>query len=310
MSAALESAHPNSMVRDRKGHSLLAFPSRYVVLDLETTGLDPQYDDIIEVAAIRIVDGAIEDSFSSLVNPGYSIDEFIAELTGITDDMLAPAPSLDSVLPAFLSFIGSDVVVGHNVNFDINFIYDSCSALSLEPFSNDFVDTMRISRKLFPEDRHHRLKDLICRFGIDESVAHRAFSDVEQTDKCYRYLRDYVSEHSISLEQHHKPWRAGDIVPETDHFDESSPIFGKVFVFTGTLDKMPRKAAMQLVVDRGGVCLDGVRKDVNYLVLGSSDYSKIKDGKSNKQKAAEKLRLKGNDIEIISENVFYEMLEA
>ena len=85
MSAALESAHLNSMVRDRKGHSLLAFPSRYVVLDLETTGLDPQYDDIIEVAAIRIVDGAIEDSFSSLVNPGYSIDEFIAELTGITD---------------------------------------------------------------------------------------------------------------------------------------------------------------------------------------------------------------------------------
>lgn len=166
MSAALESAHLNSMVRDRKGHSLLAFPSRYVVLDLETTGLDPQYDDIIEVAAIRIVDGAIEDSFSSLVNPGYSIDEFIAELTGITDDMLAPAPSLDSVLPAFLSFIGSDVVVGHNVNFDINFIYDSCSALSLEPFSNDFVDTMRISRKLFPEDRHHILKILSADLGL------------------------------------------------------------------------------------------------------------------------------------------------
>ncbi len=99
---------------------------------------------------------------------------------------------------------------------------------------------------------------------------------------------------------------------ETDHFDESSPFFGKVFVFTGTLDKMPRKAAMQLVVDRGGVCLDGVRKDVNYLVLGSSDYSKIKDWKSNKQKRLlRSFALKGNiDIEIISENVFYEMLDA
>ena len=310
MGVALDSAHLNSAVRDHKGHSLLTFPSRYVVLDLETTGLDPQYDDIIEVAAIRIVDGASEGSFSSLVNPGYPIDEFITDLTGITDDMLSSAPSLDSVLPALLSFIGADVVVGHNVNFDINFIYDSCSARSLAPFSNDFVDTMRISRKLFPDERHHRLSDLICRFGIGESVSHRAFSDVEQTDKCYRYLRSYVSDHGFPLNQQPKSWRAGDIVSFADHFDESSPIFGKVFVFTGTLDKMTRKAAMQLVVDRGGVCLDGVRKDVNYLVLGANDYSKIKDGKSNKQKAAEKLRLKGNDIEIISENVFYEMLEA
>ena len=148
MGVALDSSHINSAVRDHKGHSLLTFPSRYVVLDLETTGLDPQYDDIIEVAAIRIVDGAAEGSFSSLVNPGYPIDEFITDLTGITDDMLSSAPSLDFVLPALLSFVGADIVVGHNVNFDINFIYDSCSARSLAPFSNDFVDTMRISRSL------------------------------------------------------------------------------------------------------------------------------------------------------------------
>jgi DNA polymerase-3 subunit epsilon len=82
-----------------------------------------------------------------------------------------------------------------------------------------------------------------------------------------------------------------------------------VFVFTGTLERMPRKEAMQYVVDAGGVCADNVTKKTNYLVLGIIDYCvTIKDGKSTKQKKAEHLKLSGSDIETISENVFYEML--
>ncbi|MBE6882311.1 MAG: exonuclease, partial [Ruminococcaceae bacterium] len=100
------------------------------------------------------------------------------------------------------------------------------------------------------------------------------------------------------------------IVTEITDFDTDTLVYGKCFVFTGILEKMLRKEAMQIVVNMGGFCGDTVTKKTNYLVLGNNDYcSTIKDGKSTKQKKAEALILKGEDIEVISENVFYEMIE-
>lgn len=298
--------------RERKGKSVLEAIADYTVLDVETTGLDPAFDNIIEVGLVRVRDGSITDSFQSLVNPGYEIDDFISELTGITNDMLAAAPNLNSVLPSALDFIGGDIVVAHNANFDINFIYDSCTNLNLGPFTNDFIDTMRLSRRLFPQFQHHRLKDLIARFDIADCVDHRALKDSAQTQSCYEYLKRYIATNNINLDDLAKSsngWSSKSITTEKSEFDESSPIFGKHFVFTGTLEKMIRKAAMQIVVDAGGTCGDSVTKKTNYLVLGNNDYcSTIKGGKSTKQKKAESLRLAGCDIEILSENVFYDMI--
>jgi len=297
--------------RDCKGESLLELLPDYVVVDLETTGLDPQWNDIIEIAAVRVCNGTVADSFTSLVNPRYKIDDFITELTGITNEMLATAADIKAVLPKFLDFIGNSVVVGHNVNFDVNFIYDSCMSKLGQTFNNDFIDTMRLSRRLYPQHRHHRLCDLIERFDIGTAVEHRAMADVIQTNQCYEYIKQYMTDSGISVESLYpqsKGFTAKDIKATTDTFDEGSPMFEKVFVFTGTLERMTRKEAMQLVVDHGGLCGDGVNKKTNYLVLGNNDYcTTIKDGKTSKQKKAEQLKLSGSDIEIISENVFYDM---
>ncbi|MCY1714043.1 exonuclease domain-containing protein [Caproiciproducens galactitolivorans] len=300
--------------REFKGKSLLKELDDYVVLDLETTGLDPDYDDIIEMAAIKVENKNIVDQFQSLVNPGYEIDDFITDLTGITNEMLKDAPGVKNVLPQFLSFIGDSVIVAHNANFDINFLYDACGCLKPSMyFKNDFVDTMRLSRRLFVKERHHRLSDLAERFGIKGSVEHRALSDVIKTNQCYDYMKRYAKNSGILFESlyplHKTGVRASDITATTSEFDETNAIFGKIFVFTGALQRMVRKDAMQLVVNMGGKCGDGVTKDTNYLVLGNNDYcSSIKDGKSSKQKKAEKYKASGRDIEIISENVFYEML--
>lgn len=297
-------------LREHKGSSLLEFPESYVVVDLETTGLDSSYDDILEMAALRVVNGTPEETFSSLVNPGYPIDGYITDLTGITDDMLKDAPPLPNVLVNFLTFVGDSIIVGHNVGFDIRFIYDICELAKIQPFSNDYVDTMRLSRYFFKEEKHHRLSDLSKRFGIGISVEHRALADVEQTYKCYCCMKDYAADHGIVLKARQgSQWSAKDITASTSDYDEKSPLFGKSFVFTGTLDKMPRRDAMQIVVDHGGICHDTVKRDTNFLVLGVNDYRKLNGTKSNKQKKAEQLRLAGNDIEIISENVFYEMLD-
>lgn len=305
----------NKPDRINKGHSLLAQLSDYVVLDLETTGFDPTWDEIIEIGAIRVRDNAVVDTFSQLVKPSDPVDDYITSLTGITNDMLEDAPEINTVLPLIIDFIGDDIVIGHNVNFDINFLYDNCKEYQSKPFPNDYVDTMRISRRLFPEEKHHRLPDLEKRFNLHNNNAHRALSDVIVTNQCYECLLKYMLENGITIDsikarKNQKKLSAKDFVATSDNFNVNSLIYNRVFVFTGTLERMPRKDAMQIVVNLGGFCGDNVTRQTNYLVLGRYDYcTTIKDGKSNKRKKAEQLKLDGYDIEIISENVFYDMIE-
>ena len=299
--------------RPGKGHSRLDAIGDYVAFDLETTGLDPQYDQIIECAAIRYRNGEKADEYVSLVNPGIEIDDFITELTGITNEMLSTAPSMDVVLPKLLEFIGHDIIVGHNVSFDVNFVYEGKKRLYDQPFENDYIDTMRFSRCIWPEWPHHRLRDLRENLlGIKEGPAHRGAIDAEQTAQCFEIMKQYCRDKGIDISYlagKHR-FRAADITTEKSEFNPDSPIFGKMFVFTGTLLNFTRKEAMQAVVDRGGSCGDRVTAQTNFLVLGAQDYAKVgKSGKSSKQRKAEQLELAGNDIKTISENVFCEMLE-
>lgn len=304
--------------REFKGNSLLEDVSDYVAIDLETTGLDPMYDDIIEFGAVKVSNGIIIDKFQSLINPGYEISPFIATLTGISNEMLASAPSLVPTLSKFIEFLGNYTIVGHNVNFDINFIYDACINNLGVAFSNNFIDTMRLSRRIFPEEKHHRLSDVSKRFSIGENVEHRALSDAIKAHECYENIKKFLAENNISFSSlypqniyKHSSIRAKDIVPTMDIPHDTSPFFKKIFVFTGTLEHKTRKEAMQMVVNLGGLCGDRVTKQTDFLVLGNTDYCKtIKDGKSSKQKRAEQLKLSGSNIEILSENAFYDMMDS
>lgn len=298
--------------RDLKGKSLLTFPDNYTVIDIETTGLDPRFDEIIELAAIQYKNDIETSRFQTLVKPENGISAFITELTGITNEMLATAPSICSILPNFRNFVGDSIVIGHNVNFDINFIYDFSEYNSLSPFSNDFVDTMRISRRLYKELPNHKLSTLVSYFDVDHPVEHRALADCISTYYCYLKMKQYVQETGVSLIADRKRYSSlsKSIKAETDIFDPDSPIFGMSFAFTGKLERMTRKEAMQAVVNAGGICNDGVIASTNYLVLGNNDYCKsIKGGKSSKQKKAEKMQLAGSDIRTITEDVFYDMLK-
>jgi hypothetical protein len=143
--------------------------------------------------------------------------------------------------------------------------------------------------------------------GVGETVEHRALADCIQTKECFEIMRNRAGE--IGGIPQKTNAIAKTIVAETTDFDEDSPIYGRTFAFTGTLERMTRKEAMQMVVNAGGKCTDNVVASTNYLVLGNQDYYKgIKDGKSNKQKKAEKMQLNGADIITISENTFFDML--
>lgn len=181
-------------IRELKGRSTVAFPDTYCVIDVETTGRSPQWDHIIEVAAVKISGGQEVGRFSSLIQPpsmpgGAFVDDFIEALTGITDEMLAGAPFAPDVLEEFAAFVGDVPIVGHCVSFDINFLYDSFDRYLDRPFSNDYIDTLRLARKLHPEMAHHRLADLVQLFDVAHNDAHRAMGDVEATAQCFARLK-------------------------------------------------------------------------------------------------------------------------
>lgn len=299
--------------REHKGCSLLAFPADYTVIDIETTGVDPHWDEIIELAAVQIRGGEVFDRFSTLVQPENPISDFIAQLTGITNEAVASAPKLGDVLPGFLDFIGEDIIVGHNVHFDVNFIYDASMALLGKPVTNDMVDTLRISRRLLPDLSHHRLGDVAAAMRMEQKGSHRALVDCETTNAILQSLAEKAVSDRVTLIEARShsgsSSKASDIVAQKGQEQPDNPLYGKVCVFTGTLERMPRRDAMQLVTNIGGICGDGVTVKTNFLILGNNDYcASIKGGKSSKQKKAEALILKGNDLQILSESVFYDLV--
>lgn len=309
--------------REAKGKSLLSFPDDYIVIDIETTGFSPNYDEIIEMCADHFVNGQRVDRFISLIKPKHPISDFIQQLTGITDAMLSDAPEINQVLPEFLAFVGDLPIVGHNVNFDINFIYDQCVAILDRPFSNNYADTMRLARRLIPGLSNYRLSTLAEYLGLEKSSMHRAGVDCDVTDAVYKSCREAAVDQYGSIEafqqtlinarkqrqRNRAKLSAKAITTDVDVFDTSHPLYGRVCVFTGKLDRFLRKDAMQAVVDVGGVCGDNVTKNTNILVLGDLSYAaSIKEGKSSKQLKAEKLVLSGADLQILSESTFLDLL--
>lgn len=297
--------------RPNKGNSLLIFPLDYTVIDIETTGLDPKWDEIIELAALRARGGIVVDRFETLVRPSHDVSDFIEELTGITNRELLKAPFISKALPGFLDFIGTDVVVGHNAHFDVNFIYDAAEHFCSRAFSNDIVDTMRLARHILPDLSSHSLTDVSKALGVVRAGEHRAFVDCMTTFKVLEELSKtgHVFNTNSKGNRIHYTTKAADITAEEGLAQPDNPLYGKVCVFTGALS-ITRKDAMQAVANIGGICADSVTKKTNFLILGNNDYCmSIKDGKSTKQKKAEALILKGHDLQILSESVFFDFIE-
>ena len=159
----------------------------FTVIDVETTGLS-EYDDIIEISAIKYKNLTPVSAFTSLIKPPGTIPAKITALTHIDDDMVANAPSINQIMPAFIAYIGDDNILAHNISFDLKFLYRA--GFDCFTVKRRYYDTLQIARaKLTKEDvENHKLETLCNHYKIYRNDAHRSLSDCFATAKIYEKL--------------------------------------------------------------------------------------------------------------------------
>lgn len=161
----------------------------YIVVDLETTGLAPKTDRILEVGAWKVADGQFVQKFHRMVDPGMKVPERITALTGICDSMVQGQPMIDTVFREFVEFAGELPLLGHNLMFDYAFLKHAAANLKI-PFERAGADTLKITRKVLSELPSRKLCDLCAYFEIPQRKAHRADEDAYVTALLYEKLKN------------------------------------------------------------------------------------------------------------------------
>lgn len=172
----------------------------YVALDLETSGLNPSDDKIIEIGMVKVLDGEIVEQYDTLLNPQEKLSARITELTGITDAMVCTQPVIADRIEEIVAFIGELPLLGHNIIFDYSFLKKACVNHNIS-FERGGIDTLKIARRLLPEVEHKNLDYLCAYFHINPGNSHRA-------------LDDAMSAHQLFLKLHSlKPEDEGFVIP-------------------------------------------------------------------------------------------------
>ncbi|MBE5989066.1 MAG: PolC-type DNA polymerase III, partial [Paenibacillaceae bacterium] len=180
------------------------FSDSYVVFDIETTGFSSSRNRIIEIGAVKVIDGKIKDKFSAFVNPDVPIPFEIEQLTGINDSMVLPHPKIDVILPQFLEFCKDSVLVAHNASFDVSFISYNAQQLQME-FNPTVIDTVALSRLLLPSLNRYKLDTVAKALNISLANHHRAVDDAGCTAEIFAAFVKMLRERGVeSLDELNK----------------------------------------------------------------------------------------------------------
>ncbi len=177
----------------------------YVAIDLETTGLSPKEDKILEIGAVRVVDGRIAGQLHLFADPGRAIPERITQITGITQDMLEGAVTQQEAVERTADFCRDDVLLGHNILFDYSFLKRSAVNCGLA-FDHKGIDTLKLARKFLQELPSRSLECLCEYFSIDTGARHRAVEDALAAKYVYDCLRERY------YEGHEEDFLPGDLI--------------------------------------------------------------------------------------------------
>jgi DNA polymerase-3 subunit epsilon len=155
--------------------------AKFIIVDVETTGMKPPGARITEIGAVEVRGGEMRLEFAQLVDPGCPIPAEIAQMTGITNTMVAGQPTIEQVWPYFRSFLGDSIVVAHNAPFDLAFLDHEAWRSSGEPLPNPELCTVKVSRRAWPWMERHNLDTVASNLGLTFSARHRALGDARVT---------------------------------------------------------------------------------------------------------------------------------
>lgn len=170
--------------------------STFVVFDLETTGLSVNYNEIIEIGAVKVKDGMIIDTFASFIKPRKPITSFITELTSITNEMVIDAPYIEDIFSSFLEFLDGCVLVAQNADFDTGFLYETMRKLNIPHKSYPCIDTLDLARTMYPEGlKNYKLETIAKYLKVEIEQQHRAIHDARTTTNVFnRMLSDLFND--------------------------------------------------------------------------------------------------------------------
>lgn len=186
-----------------KGLHVKKFPSNYTVIDIETTGFAPGKAKILEIAAIKYKGNNIVATFSDLVKVNY-IPAFIKNLTGINNKMVKDAHTIDNIIKKFYDFVGKDILMGYNVNFDINFLYDNLFDITGIELKNNYIDIMIIAKIVLKDLGKYTQENVAKHYNINIDKSHRALDDCKTCAMIFENLKKDIIQKYGSLENFYK----------------------------------------------------------------------------------------------------------
>ena len=279
--------------------------SDYIVFDLETTGIDTRTTEIVEIGAIKVLNGKIIDSFSSLVKPARPIPADATQVNNITNDMVKNAPAPSRIIPQFVNFIGNNVLMGYNIeNFDMPILMRYAKEICRKDLSNSTIDVYKMVQTKLADIPNRKLTTVASYFNLSIDGAHRVIEDCALTNQVYLKIKDIPS--AYYGDDNKKQDVNSDIV-----FDSVDEIVfdGKGFLLTGTFSKCNRDDLGGIITSKGGIIKTGASSRVNYLIVGSLPRSEYAYGSyGRKTEKCLELREQGKDIKIIREADFLKFI--
>lgn len=172
---------------------------RFIAFDLETTGTLPGVDRIVEIGAVRFVNGEVDSVFSTLVDPRIPIPEGASRVNGITTDMVAGKPTIDRLLEPFAEFCGHDILVAHNAPFDTQFLTADIRKFECKAPKGSILDTYAMAKRVFPGLPNYKLGTLVQHLKIPSAEFHRAEQDASYCGRLFLAMLEKVAGPGLML---------------------------------------------------------------------------------------------------------------